>query len=48
MFKKLKLKIKLAKIAWVIVAILFIAMIISNIHLNSKMIQLENEIELLK
>ena len=48
MFQKIKNKIKLAKISWLIIAILFVAMIISNIHLNCKVLKLEQEIKLLK
>jgi len=48
MFKKIKNKIKIAKISWVIFWVLFVLMLVSNIYLNIKVSQLENEIELIK
>ena len=48
MFSKIKQKIKLAKIWWIIIAALFILMIVSNIYLNCKVVYLEKEIEKLK
>ncbi len=48
MFKKIKNKIKIAKISWVIFWVLFVLMLVSNIYLNIKISQLEKEIELIK
>lgn len=47
MFQKIKNKIKLAKISWIIFALLFVAMLISNIYLNYKVINLNKQIELI-
>jgi hemolysin-activating ACP:hemolysin acyltransferase len=44
MFKKIKKKIKLAKIAVIAFGIIFWLMIISNIYLNYKILKLENQI----
>jgi len=48
LFHSIRKKIKLAKVAAVIISILFVSMIASNIHLNCKVLELEKEIELLK
>ena len=45
MFKKLKKKIKLAKVWGVIFSVIFLALIINSICLTYKVIQLETKIE---
>lgn len=47
MFQKIKTRIKQAKIAWILIAIIFLAMIVSNIYLLVKVDTLENKVTIL-